>query len=355
MFRSSRSTPPDSPGPRARPINDLRSLPRRAYNNRRIGLQTHRYRPTAATGLPTPHAMTFASTRTLLAATIIGLSVAMGACALRPGEQFDALAVRHGMASSVIQGTQFKHRIVRKPGAPDPTRLHVYLAGDGSPWRHRQRVAADPTAREPIALKLMLNHPGAAFYLGRPCYHQVDTAPPCDSGYWTNARYSGTVVESMAAALAQLRREYGSSSAVTLYGYSGGGALAMLLAQRVEAVDRVVTVAANLDTDAWTRLHDYSPLTASLNPALQGPLPHRVEQLHLAGDNDDTVPATLITRALQRQSGATFAIVNGFDHHCCWETIWPAVVRAARHPQDACRQLQQASALTHCSRVNGSD
>ena len=41
----------------------------------------------------------------------------------------------------------------------------------------------------------------------------------------------------------------------------------MLLAERLEMTQAVVTIAANLDTDAWTELHGFSALEGSLNPA----------------------------------------------------------------------------------------
>ena len=48
---------------------------------------------------------------------------------------------------------------------------------------------------------------------------------------------------------------------VTFVGYSGGGVLAVLIAERLDNVAGVITVGANLDTDAWTEHHGYLPLT----------------------------------------------------------------------------------------------
>ena len=289
-----------------------------------------------------------------LATALAGLLVGVAGCAPAPGERFDALVTRQGLESGAQQGTQFLHRYVRKPGGHETDRLHVYLAGDGSPWIRRRRVASDPTAREPLALRLMLRDPGRALYLGRPCYHRIDTSPPCHPRLWTHARYSSTVVDSMAAALRKLIAEEDGARAVTLIGFSGGGTLAMLLARRLDDIDRVVTVAANLDTDAWTRLHAYSPLRTSLNPATDRPLRPEVAQLHLAGSNDASVPPDLIARALQHQAGADLAVVSGFDHRCCWETAWPAVVQATQRPQAACQALDRSLPLVSCGQVAAS-
>ena len=50
---------------------------------------------------------------------------------------------------------------------------------------------------------------------------------------------------------------------VVLIGYSGGGTLAWLMASRIPETTRVVTIAANLDIDEWTRIHGDSPLSGS--------------------------------------------------------------------------------------------
>ncbi len=65
----------------------------------------------------------------------------------------------------------------------------------------------------------------------------------------------------------------------------------MLVAARMEQVRQVVTIAANLDIDAWAEHSGYSRLRGSLNPATQPPLPTHIQQIHLAGGRDLRVPA----------------------------------------------------------------
>jgi pimeloyl-ACP methyl ester carboxylesterase len=125
-----------------------------------------------------------------------------------------------------------------------------------------------------------------------------------------------------------LRRTLGPDAdrKVTLVGYSGGGVLAMLIAVRIEQVETVVTIAANLDIDAWADHHGYSRLSGSLNPATQPPLPTRIRQIHLAGERDVRVPAKLSREALNRQPNAQHIVVPSFDHRCCWERDWPSIL-----------------------------
>jgi dienelactone hydrolase len=110
---------------------------------------------------------------------------------------------------------------------------------------------------------------------------------------------------------------------ITLIGYSGGGVLAVLVANRVHQVDVVVTIGANLDIDAWTGLHGYTPLSASLNPASVSAWRTDLRQVHLVGGRDRNVPAYITTDFAQRIAAAEVHTYDTFDHRCCWIDVWP--------------------------------
>jgi pimeloyl-ACP methyl ester carboxylesterase len=122
---------------------------------------------------------------------------------------------------------------------------------------------------------------------------------------------------------------------ITLIGYSGGGVLAMLIAARIEQVGTVVTIGANLDIAAWADHHGFSRLVGSLNPATQPPLPARIRQIHLAGERDIRVPAHLSEPAAARQPNAQFLRLPDFDHNCCWERAWPAILAGLKQREFA--------------------
>lgn len=204
--------------------------------------------------------------------------------------------------------------------------LHVYLEGDGRPWLTRYQVASDPTGRDLLALRLMARDPVASIYLGRPCYHGFATDPPCGPWWWTHGRYSPEVVRTLVAAIRGILPPR-PPARITLIGYSGGGVLALLIAPHLEGVEQVITIAANLDTDAWAEHHGYSPLSGSLNPARQAPLDEGIRQLHLIGDQDARVPLASLTAYQVRNPKATLRILPGFDHHCCWVEHWPNIIR----------------------------
>lgn len=253
------------------------------------------------------------------------LLLALGALACAtPAVRIDRTAAGYGLQREIVEGTDFQHTVYSKGGEPAAV-LHVYLEGDGLPWVTETRIARDPTPRHAVALGLMELDSAPSLYLGRPCYHHVDVADPCHPLLWTHQRYGAEVVDSMASALETLlQKRY--VERLVLIGYSGGGVLAMLLAERLEGTAAVVTIAANLDVEAWAAHHGYTPLAGSLNPAHRPPLPASIRQLHLVGGADARVPAALVHEAVAHQPAAVVLTYEDFDHTCCWARIWPEVL-----------------------------
>jgi hypothetical protein len=241
-------------------------------------------------------------------------------------ERIDDYAARQGMERRVIRGEPFRHVVYERLGTGPVETLHVYIEGDGRPWLRGRTVAADPTPRIAYALELMARDPRPSVYLGRPCYFGLHGDGPCEERFWTSARYAPEVVDSMAAALERLSADLGYPE-VVLVGYSGGGTLAVLLADRVARPRGVVTVAANLDTDRWTARHGYLPLEGSLNPMTSARL-REVPHVHFGGAGDTVVSGDTI-EAFAERHGGRYRIVDGFDHRCCWRQRWPALLYEA--------------------------
>ncbi|HEY3067056.1 MAG TPA: alpha/beta fold hydrolase [Methylomirabilota bacterium] len=249
----------------------------------------------------------------------LALAAAAAGCA-SPARTFAQRAAGLGMERSVVRGGDFDVVVFRRARTGSSV-LHVYLDGDGTPWR-RGGPSRDPTPRNALVLDLMRLDVEAALYLGRPCYHGATPAPPCDGALWTDARYSETVVASMAAALRTVLDADGVTR-VAWFGYSGGGTLALLLAPRFPETVAVVTIAANLDIDAWADLHRYDRLAGSLNPA-RAPTAAAIPQRHYAGGRDRVVPPSIVARG--PIPPGTLTIVPGYDHTCCWTELWPMVL-----------------------------
>ena len=240
---------------------------------------------------------------------------------------FDQSKVRAGGFDLLVFSNQASRKTRVQDVDPNPKALHVYLEGDGSPWRYRVVVMPDPTPRNPLMLRLMGVDEQPSVYVGRPCYNGFADEPGCHSNLWTSARYSQPIIDSMASVIrGQVRRH--DTNQVWLIGHSGGGALAMLIASQVPQVTRVVTLAGNLDTEAWTGFHRYSPLYSSVNPATEPVLRADIWQWHLVAGRDQVIPAELIKPVIMRQPSASGFEFSRFDHGCCWERIWPDVLQA---------------------------
>ncbi|MCU7871645.1 MAG: dienelactone hydrolase family protein [Candidatus Thiodiazotropha sp. (ex Lucinoma borealis)] len=254
----------------------------------------------------------------------IATSILLTACT-SPSLRFDQVAETYGFHRTEIPGKGFTHVIFNNDGQQASSTLHVYLGGDGTPWMGGFLIAQDPTPRNPVGLALMALDKAPSIYLGRPCYHGQSRQSPCIPALWTSARYSSQVVDSMALALRGVMDDFDYST-LKIFGFSGGGGLAMLLAQRFPETSTVVSLAGNLDIKAWASYHNYDPLHGSLNPESMQALPIGIRQYHLAGGKDKNIPPQIIREALKNQSNSQFILLEDFTHACCWEEVWREVL-----------------------------
>jgi dienelactone hydrolase len=270
------------------------------------------------------------------AAALLAIALLLGGCAFgsnaNPTLRARAYAERNGMTGLILQGTRFGHQAYTKPAAqkssaPDASAaLYVYIEGDGSPWLQAgTRVAADPTPHRPLALELAAATPHHVLYLGRPCYFGTRPEVMCTPDLWTSGRYSPDVVASLVAAVRRFVAAEGNPPLI-LIGYSGGGTLAVLMAAQLPAVRAVITIAANLDVDAWARWHRYSPLSASVNPVAQPPLSDVIGQWHLVGGKDHNVPEAVNRRYFDALRPDQVWRYPDFDHACCWAEHWSSIL-----------------------------
>ena len=228
------------------------------------------------------------------------------------------MADNYGFSTLTIKSGGFNHAVFLNGIQVDQSSvLNVYLEGDGVPWRYRYVVSQDPTSSRTLMLRLMDSDISAAAYVGRPCYIGFADMAPCEPALWTFARYSETVVSAMSGVLDQIKEKTGSSQ-IRLFGHSGGGALALLIAAQRNDVERVVTLAGNLDTQGWTDLHRYSPLSKSLNPVNTLEPDSVLRQIHLLGGKDRNIPPELVLDWVKAQENSGYYVFEEFDHACCW-------------------------------------
>lgn len=269
------------------------------------------------------------------ASVALGAAAALllGACTVSGRQhQGPAIAETAGWSWTRQPAGPFTVASATRPGVRGEV-LVVYIEGDGLAYARPGEPALDPTPSDPIALRLATTHPGPGpvAYLARPCQFDGESPPasPCRTAYWTGARLAPEIVAGMSSAIDRLKAASGASR-VVLAGYSGGGALAALLAERRDDVAGLLTVAANLDLAAWTAELKLAPLAGSLDPATGAASLSRLPQVHFYGDGDKVVPAQVGRAFLARMPSATAAtlvVVPGQDHGCCWAASWPALAR----------------------------
>ena len=204
--------------------------------------------------------------------------------------------------------------------------LHVYLGGDGRPWLDGRYPARDPSGRNPVVLDLMRLDTGPAVYLGRPCYHGLARQAYCEPLLWTMQRYSEPIIDAMRDALGQLVARL-QPRAVLLVGYSGGGVLALAIAEHMSLPVYVVTLGSNLDVRAWTDYHGYLPLDGSRDPARSPARYSSLPQLHLQGARDASVPPATTARYTAALPKTALLTLPDADHRCCWSAPWKRLLR----------------------------
>jgi len=266
----------------------------------------------------------------------VGLVIALlclTACASRY-----SVSERQGQAQRLAREADWVAQRLQVPGfdfmAYVPQRwrsgpeLTVYIEGDGLAWLTPTRPSSNPTPLNPVGLKLALAHPaGEVAYLGRACQYLGANAAGCDPRYWTEERFSPEVVQAMSTAVSQLKAQR-HAQRIILVGYSGGGALAVLLAAQRSDVQRIVTVAGNLDTQAWTQRHGLGELVGSINPADWARRVAHIPQWHFVGAQDSNIVPALVqgyAAQLPPHSPAHVLVLDGFTHSCCWAEGWAAL------------------------------
>lgn len=212
-------------------------------------------------------------------------------------------------------------RRIAQPGAP----VTVYIEGDGFAWQSISEPSNDPTPTDPLALRLAARDPASnVVYLARPCQFEGIRSTYCGVDDWTGARFSRRVVDAYDMALSRILEET-SATQLHLVGYSGGSVVALLAATARRDVLDVRTVAGNIDTHAWTELHDLTPMKLSRNPADSSAMLAAIPQMHFVGADDDIVPRSVAESYRNRFGNpecVAIKTVHEADHHRGWVAQW---------------------------------
>jgi predicted esterase len=236
------------------------------------------------------------------------------------------IAQKSALQEEVIRTSHYDLKAfgrVQAQGEP----LVVFIEGDGLAWRNRRVPSEDPSPTDPIALRLAtIDKSPNVLYLARPCQYVSDTR--CNVTHWTSHRYEDAVIEAHHQAIQNYMNRH-NLKGVRLVGFSGGGAVAALLASRRNDVIDLRTVAGNLDIQAHSDWHGVSQLSGSLNPVDYASRLAHVPQIHYIGGKDKVVPAQIyqsyaLRLALHqiREKCTQSVVVTKASHEKGWEEAW---------------------------------
>jgi hypothetical protein len=208
---------------------------------------------------------------------------------------------------------------ISQPAKP----LRVYIEGDGVAWLSRTEPSLDPTPREATGLALAAQDRAPnVVYLARPCqFTPMAMNPRCGIPYWTGKRFAADLIDSMNDAVSRFAA-LTPGQPVELVGYSGGGAVAVLIAARRSDVVSIRTVTGNLDDEFVNRLHDVIDFASRVAS---------IPQVHFSGAKDEVVPPSVAQRFVDAAGTrcARALTVPGLSHGSDWSARWPALLDIA--------------------------
>lgn len=260
---------------------------------------------------------------------LLALPFLAGCAAIDRDANAEALAKPAGMSRMLMKTDPFMlTTFARITNRTQP--VTIYIEGDGLAWASRTEVSRDPTPKDAQGLALAARDPAAnVVYLARPCqYTDRSKNPSCGPAYWTGKRFAPEVVSAMNQAVDQVAVQVPGQK-INLVGYSGGGAIAVLVAARRQDIASIRTVAGNLDHAEVNRLAGVSPLTGSLNAIDVARQVAKIPQIHYSGADDRIVPPSIAQRFTEATGSACahWLSVPGATHESGWTGRWSEMLK----------------------------
>lgn len=256
------------------------------------------------------------------------LSLILTACASQPNlAQLQQSANTKAMQLVDVASHRFAIRTYQRlldQHAP----IHVYIEGDGFAYINAAQASNDPTPHTATGLALALADNAAnVVYLARPCQYTLAKSPSCNVAFWTSARFSEPIIAAMDDALNQIKQAHGTQK-MALIGYSGGGAVAVLLAARRTDIQSLRTVAGNLNHQAVNQFHHVSPMPQSLNAIDVTNQIRQIPQVHFVGGQDTVIPSFIAQQFAQKVGAcAQLSMVKNASHSDGWQENWPQLMQ----------------------------
>ena len=203
--------------------------------------------------------------------------------------------------------------------------LNIYIEGDGRAWETKHRLSDDPTPSNPVALKLAALDPADnVAYIARPGQYSPTGIPECNSKYWSGYRFAPEVIDSFNTAIDILKEKSGAKY-IKLIGYSGGGAIAVLVAAKRSDVSALITVAGNLNLKAFCAYHHVAQLHGSMDPMDVAKTVAHIPQRHFVGSKDKIIPFAIAESFVKTEGDKNYeriTVVDDVSHNNGWQKHW---------------------------------
>jgi len=209
---------------------------------------------------------------------------------------------------------------------------NIYIEGDGDVWDSPREWLRNPTPQNPVGLHLASkDNAKNVIYIAQPCQYSgmLDQDASCDPAVWKDARYGRTVVDSIGKALDELSGRY-NFRGFHLIGYSGGAAIAGILAAERSDILSLRSVAGVMDHKAQSLLLDTAPLSASLNPVDKAAHLVNIPQYHFIGGQDRYVPPGVLhsyLQALPPTRCTQYKMIQEAEYDAGWVDKWPELLK----------------------------
>ena len=254
---------------------------------------------------------------------LVLLSLLLFACSPNPSKValIVASAEKSGFTPKIYPTTSFPLFALLKKG--QNANLTVYLEGDGQAYLNAVTPSLDPTPNYPVAFWLAKDDPSQdhILYLARPGQYLKAGFVPVK--YWTTARFSQDVLLALDQVISQVKEELGVQK-IVLVGFSGGAALATLLAAKRQDVCYLATVAGNLNLACWLKQHNLSNLEGALDPLNVAKDLATLPQRHVFGLDDKVISKECLAAFCSQINPKNLEVkfVPNFGHTSPWPKVW---------------------------------
>ena len=211
--------------------------------------------------------------------------ISLSSCISSPSEMKEQVSLSsklQGFSNKTYNTNNFKIFSLQKI-SDNSSPINIYIEGDGRAWLSKRVVSPNPTPRNLFLVNLAQSDNSLnVIYFARPCQFVEDDK--CSKQYWTTDRFSQPVIDSYREILSQYK-----DRDINFIAYSGGAAVAILLASEMDNVRSIKTIAGNLDYKAFAEYHKVTPLKDEMDIDSAIKKISNITQTHYMGGKDEVI------------------------------------------------------------------